>query len=49
LVLPHPDSLSVATPTCCSASAFRENVIIGGESMGPIVQPQALPRQPQLY
>jgi hypothetical protein len=38
LVLPHPDSLSVATPTCCSASAFRENVIIGGESMGPIVQ-----------
>eukprot|EP01044_Picomonas_judraskeda_P011744 COSAG03_NODE_1628_length_3745_cov_1.984366_2_plen_97_part_00 len=39
LVLLHPESLSVAAPTCCSASAFRENVVIGGESsMGPIAQ-----------
>ena len=38
----HEDSSSVAPAApagCCNASAFRENVIIGGgSSMGPIVK-----------
>ena len=32
-----PGPGSAAAPGCCNASDFRQNVIIGGEGMGPII------------
>jgi hypothetical protein len=37
LPLSEPGPGSATVPGCCDASTFRDNVIVGGESFGPIV------------
>ena len=38
LLLLLPADSSAAAPGCCNASAFRENVILGGEDVGSITK-----------